>query len=242
MFNAALRCLAKKNADAYWSRTVSQVCCVLKGFFFKWFGIQKLRVGESHCALLAFCPWLHCRETSQCWWIWEDGERQAETLPVNQQGCLAPLLHSLGDKICVILPWGISPRRCLHPPFTVPSPLQLTLFLHVSLHNSTSLLFLFPYQPILHQLNLLLPIFPSIPVDLQLCSASQRHPVILLISHSLVYFSFSSMIATPSFTSLFSPSLKKAGQRQQAKQNRTTAKKKKKELKKKHRSIRLLTV
>lgn len=84
--------------------------------------------------------------------------------------------------------------------------------------------------------------FPSSHLFLQLCSASQRHPVILLISHSLVYFSFSSMIATPSFTSLFSPSLKKAGQRQQAKQNRTTAKKKKKELKKKHRSIRLLTV
>lgn len=79
--------------------------------------------------LRAFCPWLCRREPSQCWWVWVDGEWQAKTLPVNQQGCLAPLLHSLGDEKCVILPWGISPRRCLRPPSTVPSPPRPPLLL-----------------------------------------------------------------------------------------------------------------
>lgn len=163
------RCLLKQNCEPgmlCFKRLLFQVV--------QWFGIQKLRVGESHCALLAFCPWLHCREPSQCWWIWEDGERQAETLPVNQQGCLAPLLHSLGDKICIILPWGISPQRCLHPPFTVPSPLHLTLFLHVSLHNSTSLLFssCFLISPSFISSTCC---FPSSHLFLWICSSAVPH-------------------------------------------------------------------
>lgn len=197
----------------------------------QWFGIQKLRVGESHCALLAFCPWLHCREPSQCWWIWEDGERQAETLPVNQQGCLAPLLHSLGDKICVILPWGISPRRCLHPPFTVPSPLHLTLFLHVSLHNSTSLLFsslpvsLSAYPSSAQPAASHLPIYSCGFAALQCLTATPCNPADLSFAglflflkhdrHSLLHL-FVLTLSQKSWSKTTS----------KAKQNRTTAKKK----------------
>lgn len=83
----------------------------------------------------AFCPWLCRREPSQCWWVWVDGEWQAVTLPVNQQGCLDPLLHSPGDKICVIFPWGISLWRCLYPPSTLcqvlPTPLCFSLLVHL---------------------------------------------------------------------------------------------------------------
>lgn len=135
MLDTALRCLARITWMLIEKRAEDRGIAYFKSSFYaaRLFGIEQLYVGESYCAVLLFCPWLRRREPSQCWWVWVYGEWQAKTLPVNQRGCLAVLLHSLGDEICVILPWGISPRRCLHPPSTVPSPPRPPLLLRASL-------------------------------------------------------------------------------------------------------------
>lgn len=158
----------------------------------------------------------HHMEPSQCWWVWVDGEWQAKTLPVNQQGCLALLLRSLGDTICVILPGGISPPRCLHPPSAVPRSPCPPLLLPTSsstvcatplayfcgnLSSSTSFASLSTCSLI--SLTHISSCFSSpFPVDLLLCSTLQLHPPTSR-SLSLLHFSPISTIPAHHSSSIF---------------------------------------
>lgn len=134
MLDTTLRCLARITWMFIEKEPRTEGIAYFKSSFYaaQSFGNRTALCGWILLCSGAFCPWLLHREPSQCWWVWVDGEWQAETLPVNQQSCLAPLLHSLGDKICVILPWGITPRCCLHPLFTLPSSPRSTLLLRAS--------------------------------------------------------------------------------------------------------------